>query len=422
MVLHKLFKEKWKESLEQETIEDFFLFSANATSLPHIQDYAAVKTLHEKGLITDNSIFLPGHVSDAWANLFASKTLHEDYPLPPQEYHSGYLDTFNSDIISYIVYRHLMFFPITKKQWKSKEFAAVIDRIKEEIEQYKSNRDGDIWKALEWSIRNRTSLWIVNSVRTYEYYKASFYLPLADYELINFLQKLPLNHILDRNLYARVLTSLFNGSSSKGVPKLEKVDVLSGGIKNNGLKRKIIIITKKIGVYDIFERYKHKHRAERNLNFEHWFTEGKRSESISLETILNNRNIIKYLNPTFFKVIKPYLKKPSYVIHCNGLLSLIFIKTFKQNFEKNKLVTIIIPAYNKQDSISETLNSIYKQTFVNFEILVIDDGSTDNTKQVVESFDKDVVYIYQENQGQGAARNQGIKVAKGDYIVFFRCR
>ena len=322
------------EALEQGTIEDFFMFSANGTSLPHIQDYAAVKALHEKGLITDNSIFLPGHVSDAWANLFASKTLHEDYPLPPQEYHSGYLDTFNSDIISYIVYRHLMFFPITKKQWKSKEFAAVIDRIKEEIEQYKSNRDGDIWKALEWSIRNRTSLWIVNSVRTYEYYKASFYLPLADYELINFLQKLPLNHILDRNLYARVLTSLFNGSSSKGVPKLEKVDVLSGGIKNNGLKRKIIIITKKIGVYDIFERYKHKHRAERNLNFEHWFTEGKRSESISLETILNNRNIIKYLNPTFFKVIKPYLKKPSYVIHCNGLLSLIFIKTFKQNFEK----------------------------------------------------------------------------------------
>ena len=84
----------------------------------------------------------------------------------------------------------------------------------------------------------------------------------------------------------------------------------------------------------------------------------------------------------------------------------------------NKLVTIIIPAYNKQDSISETLNSIYKQTFVNFEIIVIDDGSTDNTKQVVESFEKSVVYIYQDNQGQGAARNQGIKAAKGDYIVF----
>ena len=86
--------------------------------------------------------------------------------------------------------------------------------------------------------------------------------------------------------------------------------------------------------------------------------------------------------------------------------------------KKNKLVTIIIPAYNKQDSITETLNSIYKQTFLNFEIIVIDDGSTDNTKQAVESFGNNVVYIYQKNKGQGAARNQGIKAAKGDYIAF----
>lgn len=327
-------KENWKQSLEQGTIEYFLLLSANGTSLPHIQDYAAVKALHEKGLITDNSIFLPGHVGDAWANEFASRTLNEFYPLSPQEYHSKYLNVFNSDVISFIVYRHLMFFPISKNQWKSKEFTYIIDRIKEEIANYKSNREGDIWKALEWILRSRTSLWIVNSVRTYEYHNASFYLPLADYELINFLQKLPLDHILDRNLYKRVVTSIFNDSNSEAAVKLKNIEVRSGGTRNIGLKRKIIIITKKFGVYDIFERYKHKYRAERNLNFEHWFTEGKRSESVSLETILNNRNIIKYLNPAMFKIVKKYLKKPSYTIHCNGLLSLIFIKIFKQNFEK----------------------------------------------------------------------------------------
>lgn len=86
--------------------------------------------------------------------------------------------------------------------------------------------------------------------------------------------------------------------------------------------------------------------------------------------------------------------------------------------KETKLITIIIPAYNKQDSIGETLESIYKQTYSNFEIIVIDDGSEDNTKQVIKSFGKDVVYVYQENQGQGAARNEGIKAAKGDYIVF----
>ncbi len=61
--------------------------------------------------------------------------------------------------------------------------------------------------------------------------------------------------------------------------------------------------------------------------------EGKRSESMTLDTILRHRHVTNYLNPAFFNVIKRYMKKPSYVIHCNGLLSLIFIKTFKQNFE-----------------------------------------------------------------------------------------
>lgn len=81
-------------------------------------------------------------------------------------------------------------------------------------------------------------------------------------------------------------------------------------------------------------------------------------------------------------------------------------------------VSVIIPAYNKQESILETLNSVFTQTFKNFEVIVIDDGSTDNTKEIVTSFSKDIIYIYQENQGQGAARNTGIEAATGDYIVF----
>jgi len=327
-------KEKWKQSLEQGSIEDFFIFSSNGTSLPHIQDYAAVKELERKGLITENSIFLPGHVGDAWANEFASNTLEEPYPLPPQEYHSRFMDIFDSKIISFIVYRHLMFFPVSKKQWATKEFGAIIDRIKKEVDEYGSDRKGVIWKALEWILRGRTSLWIVNSVRTYEYFKASYYLPLADYELIDFLQKLSLEHILDRNLYTRVVTNIFEDSSNETAVKLNNVEVRSGGTRNNGLKRKIIYLTKRFGIYDIFERFKHRRRPERNLNFEHWFTEGKRSESVMVEQILKNRNVFNHLNSKFLKIINPYLKKPSYVLHCNGLLSLIFIKTFRQNFEK----------------------------------------------------------------------------------------
>ena len=81
-------------------------------------------------------------------------------------------------------------------------------------------------------------------------------------------------------------------------------------------------------------------------------------------------------------------------------------------------ISIIIPAYNKQESILETLNSVFSQSIKDFEVIVIDDGSTDNTAKVVTSYSKDIVYLHQENQGQGAARNTGINAASGNYIVF----
>jgi len=82
------------------------------------------------------------------------------------------------------------------------------------------------------------------------------------------------------------------------------------------------------------------------------------------------------------------------------------------------LISVIIPAYNAAKHIKETLQSVLSQTYPNIEILVIDDGSTDNTKQIVKSFGAKVRYYYQENSGPSAARNKGVKEAKGKYIAF----
>src|ERR1041385_3598936 len=84
------------------------------------------------------------------------------------------------------------------------------------------------------------------------------------------------------------------------------------------------------------------------------------------------------------------------------------------------LISIIIPCYNAANYIGETLNSILQQDQENFEVIVIDDGSTDESKQRIESFnDKRIIYKYQNNQGVSAARNKGMNFAKGAYIVFF---
>ncbi len=85
------------------------------------------------------------------------------------------------------------------------------------------------------------------------------------------------------------------------------------------------------------------------------------------------------------------------------------------------VVTIVLPAYNASEYLAETLNSVLSQTFQDFELLVIDDGSTDNTTDIVGDFcqrDSRIRLISQKNQGVSVARNTGIKMAQGEFIAF----
>lgn len=83
------------------------------------------------------------------------------------------------------------------------------------------------------------------------------------------------------------------------------------------------------------------------------------------------------------------------------------------------MFTVIIPLYNKVFSIAKTIQSVLNQTLKNFELLVVNDGSTDNSVEIVERFDDHrIKIIHQSNQGVSAARNAGIKEAKGEWICF----
>ncbi len=83
------------------------------------------------------------------------------------------------------------------------------------------------------------------------------------------------------------------------------------------------------------------------------------------------------------------------------------------------LVSIIIPVYNSEKYLSETIQSALNQTWENKEIIIVDDGSTDNSLSIAKSYESEIVKIYaQENKGASAARNKGLKEAKGDYIQF----
>ena len=81
-------------------------------------------------------------------------------------------------------------------------------------------------------------------------------------------------------------------------------------------------------------------------------------------------------------------------------------------------VSVIIPAHNAENSLKLTLDSVVGQTKSAHEIIVINDGSTDNTEATAKSYGERIIYLEQENAGQGAARNHGLQIASGDAIAF----
>jgi glycosyltransferase involved in cell wall biosynthesis len=82
-------------------------------------------------------------------------------------------------------------------------------------------------------------------------------------------------------------------------------------------------------------------------------------------------------------------------------------------------ISVIIPIYNAAKYLNTAIKSVLNQTFFDFELLIIDDGSTDNTKEITKGFDdRRIQYFYQSNQGKSQARNNGINRSKGRFISF----
>ena len=85
-------------------------------------------------------------------------------------------------------------------------------------------------------------------------------------------------------------------------------------------------------------------------------------------------------------------------------------------------VTLIVPVYNSEDYIGRCLDSILNQTYQNFEILVVNDGSKDNSQKIIneykEKYPNKIIAIEQPNKGVAITRNESVKRANGDYIMF----
>jgi glycosyltransferase involved in cell wall biosynthesis len=88
------------------------------------------------------------------------------------------------------------------------------------------------------------------------------------------------------------------------------------------------------------------------------------------------------------------------------------------NYDSSPKVSVVIPVFNGERFIGDAIQSALDQTFRDFEIIVVDDGSTDRTERIVRQFSGSISYHRQENRGAGAARNLGAALTKGEWIAF----
>ena len=154
-------------------------------------------------------------------------------------------------------------------------------------------------------------------------------------------------------------------------------------------------------------------------------------------TLLWNLNRVdkkKQYNKILYKEIYEILKSDNYIHEQFNNFEINFLNCLKNNGEertseiflyspkeKNPQISVIIPIYNCEKYIKECLSSLIKQTFKNFEIICINDGSNDDTLKILKKFeakDERIIIFNQNNSGPGIARNVGMKKSKGEYLMF----
>lgn len=87
--------------------------------------------------------------------------------------------------------------------------------------------------------------------------------------------------------------------------------------------------------------------------------------------------------------------------------------------QTKNLVSVVIPSYNRAHCIERAVRSVLDQAYKNIEVIVVDDGSEDNTRDILNAIgDPRLRYVYQDNQGACAARNRGVELARGKYVAF----
>lgn len=133
--------------------------------------------------------------------------------------------------------------------------------------------------------------------------------------------------------------------------------------------------------------------------------------------LIQNPRLWPQLGHNARSTIEARFNQPVQTAKLEQLFDLV-IKTHQRLESKKPFFSVVIPVYNREKYIGKAIESVLEQTCGDHEIIVVDDGSTDHTAKIAQSYGPKVRYIYQNNQGPSEARNTGIQAARGEFIAF----
>ncbi|MED1610728.1 asparagine synthase-related protein [Bacillus paranthracis] len=270
--------QKWKETFGSKVRAEYYQYADGECAIPCIQDFPAVWELKEKGLLSDDCVFIPGHTGDFLAGSHIPKDL-----LKNNEYNLGQLT--NS-----IIKHHYILEDYHLYTKKSK--GEIQNKIKNELgnmEVFKKERAINTFERWDW--KERQAKFIVNSVRVYEFFGFDWRLPFWDYEFIHYWSKVPLEFRIDRWFYNEYIKKL--GSDLK-IPEPNPTPAVPM-LKEVGKKILNIPI---LGVYE--EKIKRKYRVAKyqeiySNHFLDWYS------IIPMEVFKENYSGIENINSFLVK-------------------------------------------------------------------------------------------------------------------------
>ncbi len=309
----------WQSSMASQEMREYWRYAFGGTSLPVMHTIPALIALRQTDYIRENAVFLSGDLGQ-WTGR-GLKTLCGRSDRPSGECSYTHKNIRNNEVVSTIVHHYLNLWPTRDSSWQVGDLGRVAENIEAEVRSYENYKHDKVSNYMEWQMRNRTALWIVNRQRAFEFFGGDFFLPFGDHEFVDFFRALPLELHLKDQFYCELLMERIFPES------IRKIPCSAGHRRMGSVKRYIRDCFQLVGLIKPAEYAWRWIQRTDGLAADTWFTQGRASWNVTIKEALLPYAISEHLPATLLEIIRPLLSSPSYSISWNGLFAAAFLAT-----------------------------------------------------------------------------------------------